>query len=135
MKKQNKKIQGVGGWLIVWIVYSSLLVISLFLNLLASFSLLPILGVGAFFWMIFNLSKKSKSAKRICTYFLEISIAIMVIRLIPVLFEAISGNYSGGFLLFDYVSFLLGGLIPVGLNIVWIFYFKKSKRVVNTFRK
>ena len=135
MKKQNNKIKGIGGWLIVWLVYSSLISLSLLLGLLESFDFFSLLGVGAFGWMIFKFSKKEKSVPKVCTYFLEILIAISIIQLMPILFEAIRGNYTEGVYLFDYIFFLLGGLIPIGLNIVWIFYFKKSKRVENTFMK
>ena len=135
MKKQTNKIKGISGWLIVWIIYSSIVFLSLFLGLLETFDFFSLLGVGAFGWMIFNFSKKSKSTSKVCIYFLEILIAISIIQLVPILFEAIRGNYAEGVYLLDYMSFLFGGLIPIGLNVVWIFYFKKSKRVEYTFKK
>ncbi len=130
---KNQKLKGIGGWLIVWIIYSSLVSLSLLLGLLETFDFFSLLGVGAFGWMIFNFSKKSKSALKVCIYFLEVLIAISIIQLMPILFEALMENYAEGVSLLDYVFFLLGGLIPIGLNVGWIFYFKKSKRVKNTF--
>ncbi|NMB66882.1 DUF2569 family protein [Candidatus Woesearchaeota archaeon] len=133
MKKEKRK--GVGGWLIVWIVYSSLISLSLLLGFLESFEFFSLLGIGAFGWMIFKFSQKENSVPKVCIYFLDILIAINITQIIPILFEAIKGDYVEGIYLLDYVFFLFGSLITIGLNIVWICYFKKSKRVKNTFVK
>ena len=121
---KNQNIKGIGGWLILWIIYSSIIVLFLIVGLLDSIDFFSLLGVGSFFWMIFNLSKKSKYLLKSSHYFLGVLIAIKIIEIMPLLFEIIGRNYSGEFYLLDNLSYLFGYLITgFGINIVWIFYF------------
>ncbi len=125
---KEKKIEGISGWLLIPVIG---LVIVLIIYLFDIFSLLffpydnnliglfLIIDIGLFVLGIYILTLVFKKKKETPSFF----IIYLWISVGAVLFLSIITKDSTG---------LLGGIIKA---IIWTLYFKKSKRVKNTFMK
>ena len=130
-EETKKKLEGVGGWLLLWIIIlfigilaGLLLTLSIFANgfgiLEIIFSLL-ILAVTIFMLYLAVLTiKHRKEAIPYTIFFMWLSVALYAINLIGSLFSGLG-----------IIQTLFGLLMAV----LWLLYWKKSKRVKNTFIK
>lgn len=130
-KEKGKKLSGIGGWLIVWIIYSSLVILFQILEIFSVFNFFLLVAIISGAVSYYNLVGKKVSFAKSTRYFLDFCILsqIFVTELFNSTYTLVVMN---GDPLMN-LSYILGGLIPIGINIAWIYYLKKSERVKNTF--
>ncbi len=141
MKKQ-KKLQGIGGWLLF---YTILYVLGL-LSLIISVGRAMILGkyITFFFLAIFLLFDfyvfsllllKKKKAIKWNIFLLWFSLIWLYIIEFANLPSSIWVSLSSRELILASMNIFIGLIINMVFAILWILYWKKSKRVRNTFKK
>ena len=123
---QNKNIEGIGGWLLVYVILLAFGLVYAPINLLSIYNN-PLVDIG----MVFLLTS-------IITWLLGLSIFILIFTkkkwlptyIISVIWISFAVGWSTVGL-----SNLANALYGLILNILWTLYFIKSQRVKNTFIK
>jgi len=119
---ENKKVQGVGGWLLLYVIILGFGLVSFPLLFIYGSQLGIVLSFALILWLI-NLSEFIlifTKKKWVPTYLIAAIWMIFIINLGNLL------NVGGGFI----------SLVPgIAVNIAWTLYFIKSKRIKNTFIK
>ena len=142
MRKAKEKIKGIGGWLLIFIIYSIIILPRNFINLFGGNSLFSwmiatnlIVVLSTLIYLIF-IFKKSKYSPLVVIISLWAQMIIISLSFFFVdvgeLTQEIYGKAMDVNLSFEtlIVSLLLVVLFWI---IPWTLYFLKSKRVKNTF--
>ncbi|MCK9544626.1 MAG: DUF2569 domain-containing protein [Novosphingobium sp.] len=140
----KQELKGVGGWLLVWTILYSLSTLLIFfiwwLSPDGAGLFLPrgtlFIFIAVYVWAMYYLIIGSKKFSKLAIDVVSATILFNILvsgGLLETVILAFRGNYNPGVNVWDYVGSITGQILGIGIQALWIFYFKKSKRVKNTF--